>query len=536
MPDRQQSGNLDSQDAHQLRAVPSQAIFLCIALFVTLFLIPPIARQLLFHLSLVHITFFADDSFYYLVIAHHLAQSGQSTFDGYTHTNGYHPLWMAILTLQDRLFGQSLLLTRFIELLLGIITLVTTLLTIKLRSTSLNLVFTVGLFVLLSNIALNGMETTLFAAAYGLFFYISEKRRDIKPTNAWSGGILAIAVIASRIDAALFVLPHLFLVLKSRLERIKAFSLVLLVGVAYAAYNKLHFGVALPISSEAKSLGGLQINTMFLHSLRSPTKVTIALFYLACAAAIFTSLFRLTNTRPALQRVLTAFVLGWFIYVVRLTFFSGFVIFPWYLYPALLAYIAWAPVLLESAEAKFSLISFPVGPAMAIFAFLITVAGMALEIRRQPDLVPTYAIDQMALNQLGPHLNDERIAMGDRSGFLAYQYPGSVNQLEGLVNDLPYLQTLRSRGDVRGLLCQRNVKFILSYAPDLGNYDVHEVDTIRERQSSFPAPKIPVYSEDEIGRVSDIRQFNFNKTGDPASYLYLWRLRCSLNSPNPVSQ
>jgi hypothetical protein len=39
-----------------------------------------------------------DDAFYYLQIARHLATDGSSTFDGVSATNGYHPLWMAILS------------------------------------------------------------------------------------------------------------------------------------------------------------------------------------------------------------------------------------------------------------------------------------------------------------------------------------------------------------------------------------------------------------------------------------------------------
>ncbi len=39
-----------------------------------------------------------DDSFYYLQIARNLTNSGRSTFDGWSSTNGYHPLWMAVLS------------------------------------------------------------------------------------------------------------------------------------------------------------------------------------------------------------------------------------------------------------------------------------------------------------------------------------------------------------------------------------------------------------------------------------------------------
>jgi hypothetical protein len=37
-----------------------------------------------------------DDAFYYLQIARNLVETGRSTADGFSVTNGYHPLWMAI--------------------------------------------------------------------------------------------------------------------------------------------------------------------------------------------------------------------------------------------------------------------------------------------------------------------------------------------------------------------------------------------------------------------------------------------------------
>ena len=39
-----------------------------------------------------------DDAFYYLQIAYHMAEGRFSTFDGITRTNGYHPLWLFLIT------------------------------------------------------------------------------------------------------------------------------------------------------------------------------------------------------------------------------------------------------------------------------------------------------------------------------------------------------------------------------------------------------------------------------------------------------
>jgi hypothetical protein len=41
--------------------------------------------------------YMADDGFYYLQTARHIAASGRSTFDGINPTNGYHPGWMFLM-------------------------------------------------------------------------------------------------------------------------------------------------------------------------------------------------------------------------------------------------------------------------------------------------------------------------------------------------------------------------------------------------------------------------------------------------------
>lgn len=40
----------------------------------------------------------SDDAFYYFQIARNIATGHNVTFDGETLTNGFHPLWMALLT------------------------------------------------------------------------------------------------------------------------------------------------------------------------------------------------------------------------------------------------------------------------------------------------------------------------------------------------------------------------------------------------------------------------------------------------------
>lgn len=54
----------------------------------------------------------ADDAFYYLQIARHLAADGGSTFDGLNPTNGYHPGWMLLMTALARVFPDRVSLLK----------------------------------------------------------------------------------------------------------------------------------------------------------------------------------------------------------------------------------------------------------------------------------------------------------------------------------------------------------------------------------------------------------------------------------------
>jgi hypothetical protein len=53
-----------------------------------------------------------DDAFYYLQIARNIAHLGRSTADGLSNTNGYHPLWMLLVTGLAWLIPDAALLMR----------------------------------------------------------------------------------------------------------------------------------------------------------------------------------------------------------------------------------------------------------------------------------------------------------------------------------------------------------------------------------------------------------------------------------------
>ena len=58
------------------------------------------------------LAFVADDAFYYLQTARHIAATGRSTFDGLNPTNGYHPGWMLLMAFCARLCPHRVALLR----------------------------------------------------------------------------------------------------------------------------------------------------------------------------------------------------------------------------------------------------------------------------------------------------------------------------------------------------------------------------------------------------------------------------------------
>jgi hypothetical protein len=497
----------------------------CILVFALLCL-----RTLMYQYTHIHQLGFVDDAFYYFVVAQHIAQDGMSTFDGITLTNGYHPLWMALLTLQLKIAGPSLLLTRCVEYLLGGTALVFALLCARLPNRILKIFFTVGFFAILSKTSFNGMETALFACCFSLFTFASDRHGKENLAGGVIDGILAVAVIASRIDAVLFVLPQLFFAAKSWRRRVVSLAIVGACGGVYACANQRYFGIAMPISGEVKSLGGLQANWTLFRFLGRSSELTAWLWF-ATGLLFLLALFLLRKPRPYVSRpVVAGFLAGYALFVIRLAFLSSWVIWPWYNYPLIIGYIAcvpWLLVMLENGLRQRKVALKPAYAAAVIVLFVVVLAGL-VKTFKSPQ---RFKLDE--LSAAGPDLprdvvealHGSRVAMGDRAGNFAYHYQGSVNQMEGLVNDVQYFRMLRDKKNARDLLCERGIRFVVAYERDLTDYKVHLVHTIRPELSQYAGPEIEVSREDQVARVADLSPA---RPGGGWPYLYVWRLRCEV--------
>ena len=483
-----------------------------------------------------------DDAEYYRLIAAHIARAGVSTFDGQSLTNGYHPLWEALLVLQDLTVGPSFLITQLVEV--GLITAAFPLL---LRATGLRSALGVTVFLAaygrwVGGMALTGMEVSALVGCTGLAVAAAAPTRRDGWRRAVLLGLAAAAAVLARIDAAVFVLPLVLCAPLQRRTRLVALATAGAVGALYTGYNLAMFGSALPLSSAVKSLGGVQLNHRLLDQLGDEWRTrglggrdlqmlaSLALSPLALWAA---------RSRPYARALAASTLVGGALFAAKLVFASSWRIWPWYDFPLLFSLLALAAAFGPPAEAAVAQWGARTrsGPRLASAAAALAALGLAafcakaaaVVVRAPPPALMDFAsLNRVAAARWAPLLQGRRVAMGDRAGSFAAAYPGSVVQLEGLVGDREYLAAVKAGGDVTPLLCRRGVRFVLAYRPELGDYRVHRMPVMRPVLTQSVRAYVDLDRADEIARLQDRNLLDLRGVDEADDTLILWRLgRCS---------
>jgi hypothetical protein len=468
-----------------------------------------------------------DDSFYYLEVARRLAETGRSSFDGQTLTNGYHPLWQLILTLQYLLVGDSGLATLLLQLVAFSLAVWVVLTVSELESWALPL-FALVLFIVFRGDALTGMELALLLFCFALF--MAALRHGSWIWVGVAGGL----TIGARLDAAFFVVPALLLV-PPLAARLQSLALIGGCGAVYAVANQLMFGAWLPVSASIKSLGGFGFNRPLLAQLHLHWDIAGSFLggllhfalsldgwtLFAAVGSVLLLAVSVGHRRRAEWRFAAAMVLGFVAFLVKLLLFSSWAIWPWYFFPAFFLLAAdfrlMALLLAERPASSSRLVertTLAVGVGLIAFELFWAVRAPPLA---DPYLVGTRTIARDARALIG----DAYIGMGDRAGAFAYFYGGAVSQLEGLANDVEFFRAIAEKQPIKPILCRRGVRYLVHYDSDLGDYRTHVARLFNPVTASFPGPTLEVAREDEVGKLSTpsvIRLFPANP------YVYIWRI------------
>jgi hypothetical protein len=426
-----------------------------------------------------------DDFFYYAEAARHLAVDGLSSFDGIHKTNGYHPLWMLVVTCLTKLFDVGGLFhasTIFpfavaLETIQFALVLAIAFWTYRLCRLFCGVAASVCVQLLMASwgivMARTGMETGLavLAALCALWFRLRKGFTWNAKSCAWYG-LLASIMILARLDLMLLVgLLLVFDVVPNGARRGKpvsqacSFALGLFPVPVYFAVNMLHFHTVMPISGTAKQLRAHHIPALktlvsfagFIPAKVSPLLGPAIVLTLLALVLLFTQSLRLRKNGAVLFSVLTFP----FLHLLAVSTLSDWPIWQWYLYPWIISAIVAAAIILERDSRRQRIVSWAESKAcvaccaayLLLYSFAVTSSS-----RPQNNLPYMAAIDIKAF--VAQH--EGLYAMGDRAGAVGYLASQPVLQTEGLMMDAQYLDNIRKKRDLLEVLRGYGVRYYIS--------------------------------------------------------------------------
>ena len=411
---------------------------------------------------------YQDDFFYYLKVAQNLAATGVSTFNGITLTNGYHPLWMAVLVVLCRAFHGIFFFAALQTVSLGCAAGTYFLMRRTLRFYLPDLPARCGAFVLGSEALLlirYGMEVTLTLPLAMLLIYLLLRRGPpAKFSQAAMLGVIASLLILSRLDAGLLVaiLCIALLLPPMRTARSAATVLGFLCGTLpllclYFAFNLHFFHLLTPVSGLAKQMkNGMGFSDETWRSLLPNDRMRLIvvlpeLLFIGVAAV---TLLLQRVQRPAIdlvgRRVLWSLLLFPLLHMITLSLLSDWSVWPWYFYSLTLGATA-AYVLLATGWPGRStvLLMCSYGAVLVLYSCVYAWRG--------PNSVTVFRSSMQVARYMDAHPGI--YMMGDQAGTTAYLSHQPILQTEGLVMDKSFLQLMRAGTSLRQVAAIYHAKY-----------------------------------------------------------------------------
>ena len=412
----------------------------------------------------------SDDAYYYFTIARNWAGRGLLSADGITLTNGFHPLWLFILTPIFFLFGShhwfsihlALTVSAFFDAAAGF--LIYRVLE-KLDKPGLGLwaaaFFWFHPYGILHS--MNGLETALNSYFLALLLYLSLGATTKSLHRGWLllGTVIGLALL-SRTDNIFPIVAFLvYLFWRERNVRtiLKLAVPAVLLVVPWLVYNLVSFGTVVQTSGTAYPW---HYHQLYLNSFKTYFSLTLFPYLLRLGFYAFAE---------------NAFHYGNWVLTILLSFFLAYRLKSW---PARYRPLLWTLAGSALFLAVHLFVRWSMRPwyPQAVFVLTLPIVVLALEsVRRY--LVGLVVIASLALSgwwvwgwpfrvadrsQVMLKMIEEKIPTADRvgvfnSGYLQYFTDRKVITLDGLVNNevLPYYQKKKGweyfrRRDIRWLV------------------------------------------------------------------------------------
>jgi len=435
--------------------------------------------------------FFEDDFFYYLKIAGNIAHGQGSTFNGLVQTNGYHPLWLLVLT------GLSEISTNGHFILLSVVGLVlvsalTTffLSTIVLEGAGANVwvggILSAYVAMYALHVFYSGMEIIL-AVPLMLLLTVVLDRQEYWQGGFWrasSLGLIVSLAVLSRLDLSLFIalLAGWTVInpgIRARLRQrtVAGIALGLSPVVLYLLVNHHYFGTLMPISGMAKQLRSSHLPSVaaWRSIYASHLNDWVALLPIQIALLLLPFAWRHLS---AMQRVIfPSLLLFQPLYVLLLSCLSDWKLWGWYRYPSRAALCAAFAIFCIWPGTK----RLMQRPIIAVLAFLAVCAQI-----KQADWTSTTRTIYAAADDLKTFsaTHPGVYAMGDKSGMVAYEVPDPLVQTEGLVMDKGFLERMKRQEPLLEALAAYKVRYYIDTVPAPASGCLHAVEPLQGGRTS----------------------------------------------------
>jgi hypothetical protein len=518
-----------------------------------------------------------DDAYYYLAVGANLADTGRSTLDGGTLTNGYQPLWLWVLAALAKLVGSSTL--RFFVATHGLIATIICLgpMTAWLwrKSPSARIAFVASLA--LAALALQyevmflrGMEPVLMVLLFVPFVVLLEAPRSPRGLLMQSA-VLSLFFLV-RLDAlSLFFAVAVVTIVwrdpsRDPLGQISTTASLYLLATfvvptvaIYLFLNTLVFHSAVPVSGLVKSLDGPRLTNWgtLLSGLADYTWLSLMAIWLALEALAWRRNIRTSAFLQTMGVLAIALIGNRFYYAM----FSTWPSWPWYLYPlALLAIAAGARIihlclaLIDLGSTRFIAHALLIGVLALEMVLVLPRTSFAQFSNALKTHAPLHAggkedlsANQFSLDMLRHFFFAQapmQVAMGDRAGGLAYwgRKQLSVVQAEGLLLDADYVtaredgtgaQYFLSHFAIQYWLVDR--EFIPLVARNDGTKEYVVVEPIQGRTAVYDLPAFcfpesallyrQTYGEASIPSTRFVFLFRAQQPCSPQSRAFMDRIR-----------
>ncbi len=429
-------------------------------------------------------TFFEDDFYYYATIGQNIIHEHWSTFDHVTTTNGYQPLWMAVIIACELAFGShgAAFLLSVTVLSAALVALGAGLLTRFLDEVARDsgwpddLVLPAALLYAIAGvrIASNGMEVALlWPLLPGLLLVLRRFAVRPGPSACFGLGLLISLIALARLDAPVFLLPlglwtayRYFSRGEPRAALVQgalAATLGLAPLVLYLVYNQIVFDGIVPVSGLAKRL--LISHGPFVSQAITRFREALGLLFIAALAvptALGAGAALLCRGRGGIiTDVYLPLILGCGLYYFSNVAFSDWIMWSWYYYG--LAFTA-ALSLGMIGPAVVSRWPNPARPgisklAAGLVCLLVLAPALKALISTKLDNSMLVAARELRHFQL---THPGRYAMGDRAGMVGWLMPHGVVQVEGLVSDRRQLDDIRNQVPLIASLRRQGVRYYIS--------------------------------------------------------------------------